>query len=118
MGFMQRNLVDNGGWLDEVLWIANTQNEGDLHYLDEIIASNPTRYRKIIPEKPLSTYTYYKAWQLLERGKYYVKIDDDIVCLPGLHSGFGGGLLATGMAIHTNPFFFSSGLMIMLSLTL
>ncbi|KAH7459371.1 hypothetical protein FOMA001_g20042 [Fusarium oxysporum f. sp. matthiolae] len=77
--YLERNLVDNGGWLDEVLWVANTENEGDLHYLDEIIASNPTRYKKIIPEKPLSTYTYYKAWQLLERGKYYVKIDDDIL---------------------------------------
>jgi len=118
MGFMQRNLVDNGGWLDEVLWVANTQNEGDLQYLDEIIASNPAKYKKIIPEKPLSTYTYYKAWQLLERGKYYVKIDDDIVCLPCLYSGFRGELLATGMVIHTNIFFCSSGLMIMLSLTL
>ncbi|SPJ75356.1 uncharacterized protein FTOL_05087 [Fusarium torulosum] len=77
--YLERNLVDNGGWLDEVLWIANTQNEEDLHYLDEIIASNPAKHKKIIPEKPLSTYTYYKAWQLLERGKYYVKIDDDIV---------------------------------------
>lgn len=118
MGFMQRNLVDNGGWLDEVLWVANTQNEGDLDYVDEIIASNPEKYKKIIPEKPLSTYTYYKAWQLLERGKYYVKIDDDIVCLPRLYSGLRGGLPAIGIAIHTNPFFFSSGLMIMLSLTL
>lgn len=118
MGFMQRNLVDNGGWLDEVLWVANTQNEGDLDYLDEIIASNPEKYKKIIPEKPLSTYTYYKAWQLLERGKYYVKIDDDIVCLRWLCSGLRGGLPATCIAIHTNPFFFSSGLMIMLSLTL
>ncbi|RYC77224.1 hypothetical protein BFJ63_vAg19902, partial [Fusarium oxysporum f. sp. narcissi] len=36
-------------------------------------------YLEIIPEKPLSTYTYYKAWKLLERGKYYVKIDDDIL---------------------------------------
>lgn len=114
---MQRNLVDNGGWLDEVLWIVNTQNEEDLRYLDEIIASNPTRHKKIIPEKHLSTYTYYKAWQLLERGKYYVKIDDDIVCLPWLYSGFRGGSLAVGIAANTNPFFVSSGLMIMLSLT-
>ncbi|EXK25541.1 hypothetical protein FOMG_17808 [Fusarium oxysporum f. sp. melonis 26406] len=77
--YLERNLVDNGGWLHEVLWVANTQNEGDLDYLDEIIASNPEKYKKIIPEKPLSTYTYYKVWQLLERGKYYVKIDDDIL---------------------------------------
>ncbi|RYP65876.1 hypothetical protein DL769_006193 [Monosporascus sp. CRB-8-3] len=75
-----RNLVDNGGWLDEVLWVANTDNEDDLRYLDEIIASDPTRHKKItIPGDKLWVYTYYKAWQHLERGKYYVKIDDDIV---------------------------------------
>ncbi|EEU35798.1 uncharacterized protein NECHADRAFT_55758 [Fusarium vanettenii 77-13-4] len=77
--YIERNLADNGGWLDEVLWIVNTQNEEDLRYLDEIISSNPARHKMIIPEKHLSTYTYYKAWQLLERGKYYVKIDDDIL---------------------------------------
>ncbi|KAG7403083.1 hypothetical protein Forpi1262_v018823 [Fusarium oxysporum f. sp. raphani] len=77
--YLERNLVDNGGWLDEVLWIVNTQNEQDLHYLDEIIACNPKRHKKVIPEEHLSTYTYYKAWRHLERGKYYVKIDDDIL---------------------------------------
>lgn len=58
---MQRNLIDNRGSLDEVLWIINTQNEEDLYYLDEITASNPTRYKKIIPEKHLLMYIYYKA---------------------------------------------------------
>ncbi|KAH6887083.1 hypothetical protein B0T10DRAFT_563305 [Thelonectria olida] len=77
--YLERNLVDNGGWLDEVLWIVNTQNEQDLRYLDEIIARSPTRHKKVIPEEHLWTYTYYKAWRHLERGKYYVKIDDDIV---------------------------------------
>ncbi|KAM6506463.1 hypothetical protein FSOLCH5_013444 [Fusarium solani] len=77
--YLERNLVDNGGWLDEVLWIVNTQNGEDLRYLDEIIARNPKRHKKLIPEERLSTYTYYKAWRHLERGKYYVKIDDDIL---------------------------------------
>lgn len=75
----KRNMVDNGGWLDEVVWVVNTANKEDLVYLDEIIASNPTRYKKIVLEETLWVYTYYKAWQHLERGKYYVKIDDDIV---------------------------------------
>ncbi|KAM6505247.1 hypothetical protein FSOLCH5_015166 [Fusarium solani] len=77
--YIERNLADNGGWLDEVLWIVNAQNEEDLRYLDEIISSNPARHKKIIPEKHLSTYTYYKAWQLLERGKYYLWIDDNAI---------------------------------------
>ncbi|KAH6881112.1 hypothetical protein B0T10DRAFT_411293 [Thelonectria olida] len=78
--YLERNMVDNGGWLDEVLWVVNTNDEDDLRYLDEIIASNPMRYKKlIIPGDKLWVYTYSKAWQHLERGKYYVKIDDDIV---------------------------------------
>ncbi|KAF4980554.1 hypothetical protein FZEAL_3489 [Fusarium zealandicum] len=77
--YLERNMVDNGGWLDEILWIVNTQNKEDLAYLDEIVASNPARHKKVIPEENLATYTYWKAWRHLERGKYYVKIDDDIL---------------------------------------
>src|SRR5699024_6110864 len=77
---IQRNLVDHGGWLDEVLWVANTEDEDDLRLLDDIISSNRSRHKKLtIPGEKLCVYTYYKAWQHLERGKYYVKIDDDIV---------------------------------------
>ncbi|KAJ6436701.1 mitochondrial-processing peptidase subunit alpha protein [Purpureocillium lavendulum] len=58
----------------------NTSNEDDLRYLHEIIERNPAVHRKLlIPGEKLQTYTYYKAWQRLDRGKYYVKIDDDIV---------------------------------------
>ncbi|KAJ4246349.1 hypothetical protein NW762_013700 [Fusarium torreyae] len=77
--YLERNMVDNGGWLDEVLWIVNTNNKEDLRYLDEITANSPTRHKKVIPEKHLATYTYKKAWRHLERGKYYIKIDDDIL---------------------------------------
>ncbi|GJN78823.1 hypothetical protein PLIIFM63780_002332 [Purpureocillium lilacinum] len=76
----RRNLVENGGWLDEVLWVVNTDNEGDLSYLNEIIESNPAVHRKlVIPGDKLWVYSYYKAWQRLDRGKYYVKVDDDIL---------------------------------------
>ncbi|KAL3959551.1 hypothetical protein ACCO45_004668 [Purpureocillium lilacinum] len=78
--YLDRNLVDNGGWLDEVVWLTNTDDKDDLEYLEEIIASNPKRYKKLsVPGETLSIYTLYKAWELLERGRYYVKIDDDIV---------------------------------------
>ncbi|KAJ4243824.1 hypothetical protein NW762_014701 [Fusarium torreyae] len=72
-------MVDHGGWLDEILWIVNTNKENDLRYLDEIIATNPARHKKVIPEETLSTPNYWKAWRHLERGKHYVKIDDDIL---------------------------------------
>ncbi|KAJ6440215.1 mitochondrial-processing peptidase subunit alpha protein [Purpureocillium lavendulum] len=78
--YLERNLQQNGGWLDEVLWVVNTDKEADLRYLDEIIESNPAVHRKlIIPGDKLWVYSYYKAWQRLDRGKYYVKIDDDIL---------------------------------------
>ena len=73
-------MADNGGWLDEVLWIINTDDQSDLEYLDEILSRYPTRFKSLrIPGGNLWSNTYYKAWQQLERGKYYVKIDDDIV---------------------------------------
>jgi len=73
-------MVDRGGWIDEVLWVANTDNEEDLRYLDSIQAQDPLRHKILrLPGDKLHIYTYYKAWEHLERGKYYVKIDDDIV---------------------------------------
>ncbi|KAH7233604.1 hypothetical protein BKA59DRAFT_319621 [Fusarium tricinctum] len=76
--YIERNMVDNGGWLDEVLWVVNTDKQEDLRYLEEILATNP-RYKKIYPDEIASTYSYKNIWKLLDRGKYYVKIDDDVV---------------------------------------
>ncbi|KAH6993193.1 hypothetical protein EDB82DRAFT_545424 [Fusarium venenatum] len=76
--YIERNMVDNGGWLDEVLWVVNTDKGDDLRYLEQIIATNP-RYKKIHPQEMAGTYTYKHIWKLLDRGKYYVKIDDDVV---------------------------------------
>lgn len=76
--YIERNMVDNGGWLDEVLWVVNTEQTDDLRYLEEILASNP-RYKKVHPQEITSTYTYKHIWKLVEKGKYYVKIDDDVV---------------------------------------
>ncbi|EER43593.1 conserved hypothetical protein [Histoplasma capsulatum H143] len=44
--YVERNLADNNGWLDEVLWVVNTENEDDLRYLDEILAQL-SRHRKL-----------------------------------------------------------------------
>ncbi|OAX78936.1 hypothetical protein ACJ72_06750 [Emergomyces africanus] len=78
--YVERNLVDNGGWLDEVLWYANTDNAEDLKYLDQIIERSP-RYKKISLEKPVQWPEYTKLWRNLERGTIYVKLDDDILWL-------------------------------------
>ncbi|EEQ91386.1 hypothetical protein, variant 2 [Blastomyces dermatitidis ER-3] len=78
--YVEKNLIENGGWLDEVWWYANTKNEDDLKYLDEIIARSP-RYKKIPLDKPVQWPDYTKLWRRVERGTIYVKLDDDIVWL-------------------------------------
>jgi hypothetical protein len=78
--FLQRNLVDQGGWLDEVHWIRNTQNERDLEYLDSLLSANPRRYKQFpLPQTNTSDQGYNEAWNMLEPGHIYVKIDDDLV---------------------------------------
>ncbi|RMZ92556.1 hypothetical protein DV736_g220, partial [Chaetothyriales sp. CBS 134916] len=77
--FLERNLVDNGGWFDEVHWFQNTHNQDDLEYLEEILREHP-RYKKIeISEEEIDYDAYDVAWDHLERGSFYVKIDDDVV---------------------------------------
>ncbi|ODH13842.1 hypothetical protein ACO22_06855 [Paracoccidioides brasiliensis] len=78
--YVDRNLVTNGGWLDEVLWVVNTENKDDLKYLDEVLASSP-RYKKLDLGKKVRGPEFRKIWKHMERGKIYVKIDDDVVWL-------------------------------------
>ena len=75
--FLERNLAINGGWLDEIHWVKNTDKEPDLAYLDEILASSP--YYKLIELEGVGFIGYGYAWSHLERGNLYVKIDDDVV---------------------------------------
>jgi hypothetical protein len=74
----QRNLVTNGGWLDDVIWIVNTENPDDLSFLDEILSRSPL-YKAHRLTKTVWWPDYSKLWRLVERGTIYVKIDDDIV---------------------------------------
>ncbi|KIV85934.1 hypothetical protein PV11_01584 [Exophiala sideris] len=74
--FLERNLVDNGGWLDEIHWVKNTDKPKDLEYLDEILASS-SRYKKIELEGT-GFIGYGYAWTHLEPGQLYIKIDDDV----------------------------------------
>ena len=75
----QRNLVDNGGWFDEIHWVRNTEDQEDLAYLQEILDSSP-RYKMIdLSQEGVGFAGYNNAFGHLERGKLYVKIDDDVV---------------------------------------
>lgn len=73
--YLKRNLVENGGFLDEVLWVANTKNEQDLQYLDELIPTSPS-YSRI----DLSELGFENVWEhAIESANLYIKIDDDVV---------------------------------------
>ncbi|WEW55522.1 hypothetical protein PRK78_000953 [Emydomyces testavorans] len=79
--YLERNMIDNGGWLDEVLWVVNTENKEDLAYLETILSRSPQRYRKLDLGKRVKGPEFRQIWKHLERGKMYVKVDDDVVWL-------------------------------------
>lgn len=76
---MQRNLIEQGGWLDEVHFVRNTEKEEDLEYLHALVDANP-RYRILeIDEEKGRDDRYSASWELLQPDAIYVKIDDDVV---------------------------------------
>ena len=73
--YLKRNLVVNGGFLDEVHWMANTKKEQDLKYLDGLV--NSTEWYKKFSIGELG---YTDIWaHAKENNTLYIKIDDDIV---------------------------------------
>lgn len=68
--------MDNGGFLDEIMFAVNTNNEGDLKYLEELLAANP-KYRKHKAEKDYAM--WMGNWEMVQRENLYIKIDDDVV---------------------------------------
>ncbi|EEP80752.1 conserved hypothetical protein [Uncinocarpus reesii 1704] len=79
--YLERNMVDNGGWLDEVLWVVNTENKNDLAYLNKILSSSPQRYKKLDLGRKVKGPEFRQIWKHLDKGKMYVKVDDDVVWL-------------------------------------
>lgn len=73
--YLKKNLLSNGGFLDEVHWAINTSNQDDLDYLDELVKTTD-EYKKItIPE-----FGYNSIWEHAVQPEHmYIKIDDDIV---------------------------------------
>lgn len=73
--YLKRNLVSNGGFLDEVHWAINTENQEDLAYLDELVKTTDS-YKKI----DIPGFGYNSIWEhAVEPEHLYIKIDDDIV---------------------------------------
>lgn len=73
--YLKNNLVSNGGWLDEVHFVVNTDREEDVKYLDELVMTSEL-YKKIT----IPSLGYNEVWgNAVERNFMYIKIDDDIV---------------------------------------
>lgn len=76
--YLKKNLLSNGGFLDEVHWAVNTDNEEDLRYLDELVKTT-TSYKKIA----IPSFGYNSIWEhAVQPENLYIKIDDDIVSPP------------------------------------
>lgn len=80
--YLKRNLVSNGGFLDEVLWVANTNKEEDLKYMGELVAGESLYRSLILPELG-----YESVWEhAVDDKNMFIKIDDDMVCLPNMRN--------------------------------
>ena len=72
-------MPEQGGWLDEVHFVRNTDKLEDLSYLEKLVASNP-RFKIVdIDAARQKVDPFSASWELLERDAIYVKIDDDVV---------------------------------------
>ena len=73
--YLKRNLVTNGGWLDEVRFVVNTDKEEDIAYLDGLVAGEELYTKIVIPELG-----YNEVWEKgVDNDNLIIKIDDDIV---------------------------------------
>ena len=73
--YLKRNLVSNGGFLDEVLWVANTNNEDDLKYMDKLVQTS-SLYKNLT----LIDLGYDSVWEhAVDDKNMFIKIDDDMV---------------------------------------
>ncbi|KAL8779406.1 MAG: hypothetical protein Q9194_001455, partial [Teloschistes cf. exilis] len=79
----QQNLKSHGGALDGIIFLVRTDDADDLAYLDEIVADTPGYARRDLSDvgdgRRASKITYGQAWEVVERGIMYIKIDDDIM---------------------------------------
>ena len=83
--YLKRNLVVNGGFLDEVQFAVHTDKKEDIAWLDNLVKTSELYKKVTIPEGG-----YNIIWQhTVESGPMYIKIDDDMVStapLSAIHS--------------------------------
>ncbi|KAI1082624.1 hypothetical protein F5B20DRAFT_569218 [Whalleya microplaca] len=76
--YLQQNLASNGGYFDEVWFMAHTSNSDDVAYIEDLVARTPGY--KIVGKGVCEGKKYKCMWNYaVEDNTIYVKIDDDIV---------------------------------------
>ncbi|KEZ40772.1 hypothetical protein SAPIO_CDS8091 [Scedosporium apiospermum] len=94
-----KNMRENGGILDRVIFSTRTGVSADLAYLDELIASNP-RYSKYVPG--VGYKAYVGSWEPVKNpDAIYIKIDDDVVFIED------GAIPALVKRLDENPQYFA-----------
>ncbi|KAG8525344.1 uncharacterized protein KY384_008988 [Bacidia gigantensis] len=77
--YLQRNLVKNGGWLDEIHFMINTDVEEDIDWIDKRV-SQVKEYKPIYLPEGAAGNDFEVVWRsAVEPGCLYVKFDDDLV---------------------------------------
>lgn len=93
--YLRRNLVSNGGVLQQVTFFVKTADAADLQFLERLLAAEPEYYRKItLPDKGWSYSQYYEA---LDSSTWYFKVDDDVVYI---HDGAFEAMLSLARETH------------------
>ncbi|KAI0015842.1 hypothetical protein F4780DRAFT_773272 [Xylariomycetidae sp. FL0641] len=76
--YLQKNLASNGGYLDEVWFMAHTQDPDDMAWVEGLVLENPSY--KIVGQGVCEDKKYRCLWQFATQDKtIYIKIDDDII---------------------------------------
>ena len=78
--YLKKNLVSNGGFLDEVVFADNTNWQEDEDYLDQLVAGEELYSKAIMSHRGG---WYHDVWNNLasDENTLYFKIDDDVVCV-------------------------------------
>lgn len=76
--YLRKNLVSNGGYLDEIIVMVNTKWEEDIKWMDELIATEPL-YKKVVTESKGGHFDNIWNRHATDENTMYIKIDDDIV---------------------------------------
>ncbi|KAL8736559.1 MAG: hypothetical protein Q9181_002369 [Wetmoreana brouardii] len=74
--YLRRNLVENGGLLDEVIFVTKTNDVADLEWLDQLIPTSKSYKKRMLADRGIN---FGQTWDIFEKGTMYVKIDDDVM---------------------------------------